>query len=747
MGKAQAAVELIVVVAAIMLVLSVLFEFSQTNLNENISLIQLSQARNTVNSLAEAASEVHNEGVGARMKVYITIPDGVNPNRIIIGNGTITIGVYVANGTSDVSSTQLGFTIVQGGFFPTTPGSYWVWVIGKQGYVQIGSSINVNPLAEYFELFPNNSSSRNISFTNYGTAPVNVSLALVWSDSEVSTALNGSGTISFPLQAGTSNSQIVNLSASANSNASRGLHSGYISVATNISEGETIPVTVNVVSQPIGLQTISYITIDTYNDSTYTYSNTSFQPYSAVYYSVKSYNSTDNLANSTVTVRVYNPSSVLISEQTYPPNSTGTYQSYYTPLTYASGSWKITAYDIGGVSADTYFTIATPQYPSYTLFGSSTTIQPFNLQERAICRDSSNYIHIAWLYNSTQIDYAKSTNNGNTFAITVINSSSDTKYAPHITCSGSNIFIAFTTSASISSISIYNSSNNGASWTYQQLRAVGLGLGPNLPVNIESLGSKVYVFYTKQDCSNHCTDLAFFNSSDGGNTWGNDVIIAQGAYDNGKYTACTQDYQFITSSVNGSGGSSDNIYVEYYFSQSGLCGSLIANYLSNSSNSGVTWSTPNTDVASAGYPNPSMTSWGNSVYYSLSTDTPGFASYVYVYNSSTTPANYSSFSNSGDLDYGTNSSFYPSITMNGSNPVAFWLQNASQGNPGNFSIAYSSFNGNSWSPATDLITSGNNTYMNVKYVNTGNCLEGIYENGTASPYNLTYFTVGNCTAP
>jgi hypothetical protein len=367
MGKAQAAIELIVIAAGIMLVLSMLFEFSQTNLNENISLIQVSQARDTVNSLSEAATEVHNEGVGSRREVYITIPDGVNPNRILIGNGTITIGVYVASGTSDISSSQLGFTIVQGGFFPTTPGSYWVWVIGKQGYVQIGSSINVNPLSEYFELFPNNSSNQNISFTNYGTAPVNVSLALVWSDSEISTAINGSGTLSFPLQPGTSNPQIADLSASANSNASRGLHNGYISVTTNISESETIPITVNVVGQPASLQNISYMTIDTYNDSSYAYSNSTFIIPSAaiVYYKVESYNSLNTLTNSTITVRIYDPSANLDYEGAYSPNNgTGTYASSYNLSLSANpstGTWKMISYEVGGVSAVTYFSVINTQ--------------------------------------------------------------------------------------------------------------------------------------------------------------------------------------------------------------------------------------------------------------------------------------------------------------------------------------------------------------------------------------------------
>jgi len=359
MRKAQAAVELTIITAFMMMVLFLLFEFGQTKINENTSVIQVSQARNTVDRLARAAVEVHTEGVGARRKIYVTIPDTVNPTRVMIGNGTITLGVYVANGTSDVSS-QVGFTIAQGGYFPTTPGSYWVWVISRQGYVQIGSTMEINPLNAYFELFPSNSTDKNITFTNYGSSPINVTLNLVWADSEITAAINGSNTINFSLQPGASSSQIADLSATANSNASLGLHSGYISVTTNVSESEIIPIMVNVVGQPSSLQTVSYMTIETYNDSSYAYSSATFSQSNVIYYRVKSYNSTNNLVNSTVTVKVYDSVSNLMSASTYSSNGgTGVYSGSYTlPANALPGSWKLTAYEVGGVSTTMYITIS-----------------------------------------------------------------------------------------------------------------------------------------------------------------------------------------------------------------------------------------------------------------------------------------------------------------------------------------------------------------------------------------------------
>jgi hypothetical protein len=343
MGKAQAAVELTILLSALMIVLFLIFEFAQTKLIENSSMLQVSQARNTVDRLAEAVANVHNEGVGARRLIFIQIPDRVNSSRIVISNTTITIGLYIANGTSDISAPTV-CPVVQGGYFPTTPGSYWVWVISKQGYVQLGSSFSVTPMSVYAELFPTNSSSTNITVTSLSNSTVNVTANLTWSDTEINATINGTNNMSFLLLSGTANSKLINLTVAANNNASFGLHSGYLSITTNLSESEVVPVVVNVVSRPAGQSSVYYLTIDTYNDSGYTNSSTSFLavgPTNVTYYRVKSYNSTDALVNSTVTIRVYNTTPTLMSEQTYsansPPNN-GTYIGNYTiPFSPPSG--------------------------------------------------------------------------------------------------------------------------------------------------------------------------------------------------------------------------------------------------------------------------------------------------------------------------------------------------------------------------------------------------------------------------
>jgi len=577
MGKAQLAVELTVIASAIMLVLFLLFVFGQTKLNENASIASVSEARDSVDRLAKAAIEVHTEGVGARRKIYITIPDKVNPNRVMIGNGTITMGVYVENGTTDVSS-PVGFTVVQGGYFPTTPGSYWVWVISRTGYVQIGSTIEINPLNIYFELFPTNSSSKTITLTNYGPSPVNVTLTSVWADSEVSVSVNGSSNTSFTLSPGIANLQNININASANSNASFGLHSGYITVTTNASEAETIPVLVTIVGQS-GQQ--YYMTIETYNDSSYTYPNSTFSQSNIVYYLIRSYNSTNNLVNSTVTVGIYNPDMALMSQQTYSPNNgTGVYIGNYTISPNApSGMWNIRAYEINGANALTYFSVGALGLGS-TIIGSTYNATPFYSCQRAICRDSSNYIHIVWGYNTTQINYARSTDNGATFTVNTtfygsISTATSVKSTPSISCNGNNITVAYVDATS-NGVIVGISTDNGNTWGWNN----PITSDAYQYVSLDRKGSRIYIVYTTGPVSYY--NINFFNSTDGGSTWGPTTQLWAGQ------SPTSTGYYCPAVIVNGTGDSSDKLYVavqKYNISQ----GIGFEIDFMNSSNAGASW--------------------------------------------------------------------------------------------------------------------------------------------------------------
>ncbi|NYZ78838.1 hypothetical protein H0N99_01690 [Candidatus Micrarchaeota archaeon] len=270
-SKGQGATELLVLLAIIALAGLIIYSASQTKLSESSKTLITSQARAAVNDLASAASEVYSEGVGAKRKVYITIPEGANPSRIFINNTMINLGLTIESQTTDIN-TQTSMRVVQGADFPTTPGSYWVTVTAMQGYVLIGNSnLLVNPTSLSFQMSPATSANGTVTFTNNGNASLNVTLTAQWSYAGVvDLTLN---TTNFILAPRAQSALLVTLQTYAETSLTS--YSGVIGVTTNSSEAAQISVNVNVIGNqlPTG---VSYITIDTFKDSTYSIRTTNF---------------------------------------------------------------------------------------------------------------------------------------------------------------------------------------------------------------------------------------------------------------------------------------------------------------------------------------------------------------------------------------------------------------------------------------------------------------------------------------
>ena len=251
----------------------VIYSASQNKLAESSKALVVSQARATVNDLSSAASEVYSEGVGAKRRVYVIIPEGVT--GVNVSNTMINIGLNIEGQTTDIN-TQTGMRVVKGSDFPTTPGGYWVEVVARNGYVLIGSSyLSVSPESISVEMTPSNSTIVNVTFTNAGSAPLNVTLSPGWTytgivEMEPDTTnfvLNASGEINSTVYV------LVNFTTYQNTPLQA--YSGAIDVTTNSSESAQIKVYVNVVGiqLPSG---VSYMTIDLFKDSGYSTPATSF---------------------------------------------------------------------------------------------------------------------------------------------------------------------------------------------------------------------------------------------------------------------------------------------------------------------------------------------------------------------------------------------------------------------------------------------------------------------------------------
>jgi len=350
--RAQGAIELLVILAMIATVGLIIYSASQNTLAGSNKALIVSQARATVNDLSSAASEVYSEGVGAKRKIYIVIPEGVDPSRVYVNNTVINIGLKIEGQTSDIN-TQTGMRLLQGSDFPTSPGGYWVEVVAKNGYVLIGSSaLSVVPASISVEMPPSNSTSIVLTFTNTGSVPLDVTLSPQWTYAGVVDM--GLNTTNFILNtSGGSSISYVNVTFTTYQNTSLQTYAGMISVATNTSAKEQVDVYVNVVGGqlPTG---VSYITIDTFKDVGYSSSTSTFTlPYNVTINGSRWY-------EGIVTLNIIGPSGNVVQTAYPTANSSGVFiYNGFNPAGLPVGVYNITATQPGGTNASYQFNITT----------------------------------------------------------------------------------------------------------------------------------------------------------------------------------------------------------------------------------------------------------------------------------------------------------------------------------------------------------------------------------------------------
>ena len=137
--KAQAAVELLIILAIAMTLLGAVIVTGSRQLAHGQTMLRLSQARSAANDITHAADVVYKEGEGSVRKVRITIPDGVAPERVFVDGQFVNIGVYVEGGESDINAMSVAKL---NGALPADPGSYWVYVGAREGCVVVGPDIS-----------------------------------------------------------------------------------------------------------------------------------------------------------------------------------------------------------------------------------------------------------------------------------------------------------------------------------------------------------------------------------------------------------------------------------------------------------------------------------------------------------------------------------------------------------------------------------------------------------------------------
>lgn len=346
--RGQGATELLTLLAVIALAGLIIYSASQTDLSQSTETLITSQARATVNDLSSAASQVYSEGVGAKTKVYITIPEGANSSRIFINNTMINIGLTIGSQATDIN-TQTTMKVVQGADFPTTPGSYWVTVTSMQGYVLIGDVyLVVSPTSLSFQVLPATSTNGTVTFTNNGNAPLSVNLTTQWLYAGI---VDLTPTIAnFTLASGAQSS--LNFTVTTYAGTPLTSYSGVINVTTNSSGAAPITVNVNVIGSqlPTG---VYYITVDTFKDSAYSIRTTNFTlPYNGTI-------TGSGWSSGAVTINIVGPSGTSVSG--YPTTCSTSFGSLINcqlnPAGLTPGVYNLTA-NQSSYSANYSFSVA-----------------------------------------------------------------------------------------------------------------------------------------------------------------------------------------------------------------------------------------------------------------------------------------------------------------------------------------------------------------------------------------------------
>jgi len=130
--KAQVAVEYLIIVGmGLILILftgsylmKIFVEYSDQN--------RISLAKNAVNKIGEAVDMVYSQGPPSRLKIEITLPDGIE--EVSLSNKTILLKIKTKVGLTDVYYNTIAEI---NGEIPSKKGNYYLSIVADQEAVNI----------------------------------------------------------------------------------------------------------------------------------------------------------------------------------------------------------------------------------------------------------------------------------------------------------------------------------------------------------------------------------------------------------------------------------------------------------------------------------------------------------------------------------------------------------------------------------------------------------------------------------
>lgn len=184
MSKAQASVELLIILAVSIVAIGLILALSNNEIINVNSIKANSDAQNTVNKIAGAAEDVYVSGTGTSKQIFISIPSGVDETKTSVGNKTIRLNV---NGTDLIAETKVEVT----GSIPTETGGHWIWITSYSGYVLIGDvRVETDKGSIYSTIAQDSTAIEHISIINNTSDNATVNVNVNWSNPEVTLSLS-----------------------------------------------------------------------------------------------------------------------------------------------------------------------------------------------------------------------------------------------------------------------------------------------------------------------------------------------------------------------------------------------------------------------------------------------------------------------------------------------------------------------------------------------------------------------------
>lgn len=354
-SRAQAAVELLMMVAIGMVVVSIVVFFSQQQLTASAGVLRVQVAQAAVSDLARAADAVYTEGAGARKRLFITLPEGTTSTSV--GNKTITLRMRTPTGETDVNAKTAAEVY---GSLPFQPGEYtaWVWISAEENRVRIGlQELQIDSLLSVSAYASNETQyfQRSTRVSNAGDSSLQVNMSLAWTHAAVAINFSNLSDASFTLApSGTPGYyRDVWLNITIGTSA-LGIYSGRVDAAANNSEVANTQVVVSVYQPSVGLPSVAYIETETFNDTTYSAEKKIFELPDVVYIAGAGWT-----ANSSVTLNLTDPSNAVVAG--YPKdvaaNASGNFNDAWNPAGEAVGTYTLRANDSVDSSLATFTVI------------------------------------------------------------------------------------------------------------------------------------------------------------------------------------------------------------------------------------------------------------------------------------------------------------------------------------------------------------------------------------------------------